>query len=100
MGKYEVHIYPAAQNDLREIVAYLNTLSPQAALRYYDLLVEKIAGLSETPKRYPMAKDTQLRLRGYRTLLAESYLVFYVIEGKEVQVRRILYAKRQYGRLV
>jgi hypothetical protein len=43
-----VRIYPAAQNDLKEIVA-------QAALRYYDLLVEKIGSLSELPEpaRWP-----------------------------------------------
>jgi hypothetical protein len=29
--------------DLNDIVSYLNTLSPQAAIKYYDLLVEKSA---------------------------------------------------------
>ena len=43
---YKVKIYPAAKRDLQQIVDYLNTLSAQAALRYYDLLVEQISSLS------------------------------------------------------
>ena len=46
MESYKVKIYPAAKQDLLDIVDYLNTLSPDAALRYYDLLTEQIASLS------------------------------------------------------
>ena len=46
MDVYKVKIYPAAKRDLQQIVDYLNTLSAQAALRYYDLLVEQISSLS------------------------------------------------------
>ena len=34
MGQdYKVRIYPAAEQNLLEIIEYLNTLSPQAALK-------------------------------------------------------------------
>jgi hypothetical protein len=52
------------------------------------------------PERCPLAKDTQLRMRGYRTLLVKNYIVFYVINGKTVEVRRILFARRQYEELL
>ena len=42
MENYKIRIYPTAKKDLQEVVSYLNTLSPDAALRYYDLLVERI----------------------------------------------------------
>lgn len=45
MEKYKVKIYPAAKQDLLDIVDYLNTLSQDTALRYYDLLTEEIASL-------------------------------------------------------
>ena len=53
MDVYKVKIYPAAKRDLQQIVDYLNTLSAQAALRYYDLLVEQISSLSHMPFRCP-----------------------------------------------
>lgn len=46
MEQYEVKIFPTAKQDLLEIIDYLNTLSAEAALRYYDKLTEEIASLS------------------------------------------------------
>ena len=37
-----------------------------------------------------------LAAKGYRYLIVENYLVFYVVAGDTVQIRRILYAKRNY----
>ena len=93
MDVYKVKIYPAAKRDLQQIVDYLNTLSAQAALRYYDLLVEQISSLSHMPFR---PRDAALAAKGYRYLLVEKYLVFYVVVGDTVQIRRILYARRNY----
>ncbi|MCL2829071.1 MAG: type II toxin-antitoxin system RelE/ParE family toxin [Oscillospiraceae bacterium] len=100
MEQYKVKIFPTAQNDLKNIVDYLNTLSPLAALRYYDLIVEKVGTLQSMPERCALARDTQLRLRGYRLLHIENYIVFYIINGNTVEIRRILYAKRQYEELL
>ena len=100
MDSYEVRIYPAAKQDLIDVVAYLNTLSPETALKYYDELTGKIAGLSELPLRCPPARDPGLAARGYRCLFVRNYIVFYVIEGQAVQIRRILYARRDYASLL
>jgi plasmid stabilization system protein ParE len=82
--------------DLNDIVSYLNTLSPQAAIKYYDLLVEKIGSLAELPQRCPFVRDVALKAKGYRFLMVENYLVFFVIKDDTVQIRRILYNKREY----
>jgi addiction module RelE/StbE family toxin len=100
MERYEIKILRAAQDDLNEIVDYLNTLSPQAALTYYDLIVDGIMSLTEMPERCPRVRDERLRLRGYRFLVVKNYMVFFVILGNIVQIRRILYGKRQYGDLL
>jgi len=75
MDKYKVKIYPAAQMDLNDIVSYLNTLSPQAAIRYYDLLVEKIGSLVEIPERCPFVRDIALKAKGYRYLIVENVVI-------------------------
>jgi plasmid stabilization system protein ParE len=100
MGRYKIKILPTAQEDMTYIVDYLNTLSLEAALRYYDLLIGKIMSLSDMPERCAPARDTQLRLRGYRALIVEKYLVFYVTLSDTVQIRRIIYSKRQYETLI
>ena len=100
MERYKVKIYPTAQQDLRDIVDYLNTLSPSAALRYYDKLTEEIAGLSTMPERCPRPRDLALAAKGYRYLIVENYLIFYVVSGGTVQIRRILYGRRDYRALL
>lgn len=96
MGKYKIKIYSHAKMDLRDIVSYLNTLSPQAALRYYDLIVEKINSLAEMPERCPFVRDVALKAKGYRYLIVDSYMVFFVLRDDTVQIRRIIYGKRNY----
>ncbi len=93
---YSVRIYPSAEQDLCEIVRYLNTLSPDVALHYYDMLVEGIASLSTMPERCPHPRDLALTAKGYRYLIVKDYLVFYMVVGDTVQIRRILYGRREY----
>jgi len=100
MEQYNVKIFPTAQSDLKDIVDYLNTLSPKTAVEYYDLIIEKVGTLQTLPERCAPARDTQLRLRGYRLLHVKNYIVFFVVNQNTVEVRRILYAKRQYEELL
>lgn len=100
METYKIKIFPTAKQDLEEVIGYLNTLSLDAALKYYDLLVEEIASLSKMPERCPKPKDLALAAKGYRYLIVKNYLVFYVIIGDTVQIRRILYARRDYSALL
>ena len=100
MGTCKVKIYSAAKQDLLDIIDYLNTLSQDAALRYYNLLTEEIASLSYMPERCPHPKDLALAAKGYRCLVVKKYLVFYVVKGDAVQIRRILYGRRDYSSLL
>ena len=100
MEVYKVKIYPSARRDLEEIIEYLNTLSKETALKYYDTLVKEIGSLSRMPDRCPHPRDIALAAIGYRFLAVKNYLVFYVVIGDTVQIRRILYAKRDYIHLL
>jgi len=100
MEEYNVRLSPTAQNDYLDIAEHLNTLATEEATQYYELFMEKMGMLTTSPESCPLARDAQLRLRGYRTLPIDNHIVFYVINGKTVELRRILYARRQYERLV
>lgn len=100
MEKYRLVIFPAAKLDLNEIVDYVNGLSPESALRVYDNIISKIGSLERVPRRCPPVKNSALRVRGYRALRVDNYLVFYVIEGKRVEIRRILHDRREYETVI
>jgi len=96
MEKYRLLIFPSARRDLQDIIDYVNELSQDAALKLYDGIVEGISSLSKMPERRPLLKNPVLRVRGYRTLIVHNYLVFYVVKSNRVEIRRILYGRRQY----
>ncbi len=100
METYKIRIFPTARQDMEDVIAYLNTLSPDAALCYYDLLVDEIASLAKMPERCHRPKDLALAAKGYRYLIVKNYLVFYVVVGDTVQIRRILYVRRDYQLLL
>ena len=100
MEHYKIKIYTAARQDLCDIVAYLNTLSQETAEKYYDQLIREIADLAQFPERHPHPRDLALKAKGYRYLLVKNYYVFYIVKGETVQIRRILYARRDYGSLL
>ena len=96
MEEYNITIMSPAQVDFLDIVEHLNTMPPETAAHNYEQIVSKIKTLAAAPEYNPLAKDAQLRLRGYRTTTANDYTVFYVIKNKAVELRRILYSRRQY----
>jgi toxin ParE1/3/4 len=96
MEKYKLLIFPSAKRELLDIVDYINELSPAAALKVYDEIVEKIGSLSQMHMRCPQVKTPLLKAKGYRVLAVRSYLVFFIVSGKSVEIRRILYGRRQY----
>ena len=100
MEQYEVRIFPSAQQDLLDVIDYLNTLSKEVALNYYDRLTSEISSLRIMPERCPRPRDLALAAKGYRYLVVGNYLVFYVVSGNIVQIRRILYARRDYKQLL
>jgi len=100
MQAFKIILQNKAKEDLGGIVDYLCTLSPQASLALYDSFVDKIGSLAQMPERCPCARDQQLRSRGYRFLIIESYVVFFVFENETVHVRRILYNKRNFSGLL
>ena len=100
MEQYEIRIFPTAKQDLLDVIDYLNTLSRDSTLKCYDRLVSEIASLSTMPERCPRPRDLALAAKGYRYLVVGNYLVFYIVAGNTVQIRRILYARRDYKKLL
>ena len=99
MNKFKVLLSPAAQSDFLGVIENLDTLPQEATAEYYTQFITKMEILRKSPESCPFARDSQLRLRGYRTLSNDGYLVFFIINDNTVEIRRILYANRQYDRL-
>jgi addiction module RelE/StbE family toxin len=100
--KYKLRYLELAQSDLLDIVSYIgNQLSaPQAAANLVDKLDKAISRL----ERYPFSGAPYLKKQKledeYRFLVVEDYLVFYVVDDSVVEIRRIIYGRRNYTGLL
>jgi toxin ParE1/3/4 len=91
-----------AQSDMLDIVSYIsNHLSaPQAATNLVDKLDRAISLLERYPfSGHPYIKKQKLEDE-YRFLIVENYLVFYVVDDNVVEIRRIIYGRRNYENLL
>ena len=100
MDKHRIEYLPIAVADLDEIFIFVADNSPQAAMELIDRIDTSIAGLESFPEMGLIAKPPRLARKGYRVLIVDDYLVFYVVMDDIVEIRRIVSGKRNYAHLV
>jgi toxin ParE1/3/4 len=93
---YGIRYLSTAQKDLFEIFEYILKDSPEAALDQIERFDHSVGHLASNPLLGAVPNDERLRKLGYRILVVDKYLVFYVIKERIVQIRRILHGARQY----
>lgn len=93
---YSVLIYPRAENDLLEIKEYFENTLKTSAIPLFEKFYSHIERLEVNPLIHPLVKDAYLHQLGYRMIPIENFLVFYIVNDKEVQIHRFLYGKRNY----
>ncbi|WP_433945510.1 type II toxin-antitoxin system RelE/ParE family toxin [Paenibacillus sp. SN-8-1] len=103
MGKrYEVSYLAVAKKDLFDIILYISDelCAPEAAFKLADRFEEAISVLEDFPLSGYIYKHTKGLKDEYRVLVVESYLVFYVVMNNAVEIRRIVYSKRDHNSLL
>ena len=94
--RHTVRYLPTAELDLLDILDYIRRENPDAAKRFVDRVDQAVGRLACFPKAGRRPRDARLRRLGYRTLIVDDYLAFYVIAGRTVQVRRVIHGARRY----
>ena len=85
-----------AENDFTDIVSYVAADQPSAAAMLAARIEKSLRHLSRNPRMGRIPEEVDLARVGYRYLVIENYLVFYVVEGRSIQVHRILHGARHY----
>ncbi|MDR3599538.1 MAG: type II toxin-antitoxin system RelE/ParE family toxin [Desulfosporosinus sp.] len=95
MANYKIQIMQIAQDDMKAIVAHIRINDPDAAIRMYETISRSIGKLAEFPSMGPMPLDRKIAVQGYRMLIVDPYLVFYILvmEDKTVEIHRVLHSK-------
>lgn len=102
--EYSLKFTPKAEEDLDEIYGYIanNLFAPEAAENLMDKLENSILRLKAFPYSCSLVLDEPLKKRGYRKLIVDNYIVFYLVNEQEHQViiMRILYGASNYKNIL
>jgi len=98
--QFVIRYLPIAQEDLNNIFDWIAKDSPARALAFIDKIDKRIGALSQASHLGRVPRHPKLREYGYRVLILDSYLVFYVIHDKVIQIHRVIHASRNLDHLI
>lgn len=97
---YRVKFTPIAETDLEGIFSYISAQlsATSAAEKLIEEIEVCIMRLEELPFSGSPLSDETLSSRGYRKLVVNNYIVFYLVneQDKQVTIMRVLYGARNY----
>jgi len=103
-AKYKLKFTPIAYEDLDQIFDYIASelKADNAAHHLMNDIEEKITRLKTFPYSCELVKDEALKEKGYRKLIIDNYIAFYIVNEKEklVIIMRIIYGARQYEKIL
>ncbi len=100
MKRLRVVYLRSAQQDLADILRYIQRDSPGNAEQWIDRIDRALGRLSSFPNSGVVPKDERLEALGYRIVVVGEYLAFYVVCGRRVEVRRVFHGRRRYSFLL
>jgi len=100
--RYKLSVLPLFEEDLNEILDYIafHLNNPNAANRLIDDVEAAIQKRLEMPESFEPFPSTREREHPYYTIQIRNYTVFYVVIDGTMEVRRILYSRRDMGKLL
>ena len=93
-SKVTLRYLPVAVDDLISIFDWFADDSASNAAAFIDKLDQRIGNLETHPLLGRIPRDDKLQSSGYRILVIESYLVFYIVRDKTVVIHRVVHGSR------
>ena len=99
---YKIIYLPLFEQDLNEIVDYIivDLHNPSAAHKLVNKVEEAILKRAEDPLMYASYSSRKEREHLYYRINVGSYSIFYVVIDDVMEVRRILYSRRNIDDII
>lgn len=98
----KLHYSPEALKDFDETWDYISfdLCSVDAAAKTVDKIINKVSRLEDFAEIGASLSSIINTESEYRFLVSGRYLIFYRISGQDIYIDRILYARRNYMRIL
>lgn len=98
MKYYQVIILPSAERDICEAYTWIADHDEEAAVRWYNRLLEVIFSLETFPARCPLAPESHFLTKDIRQILhgqkQHKYRILFDIEVSEIRVLHVRHGAR------
>ncbi len=98
--RYGIRYLPIVQDDLITIYDWIAQDSPARAASFVEKIDKRIGALVHSPHFGRIPRHPRLKEYGYRVLILDSYLVFYIIRGHAVEIHRVVHGSRDLAHLI
>ena len=101
-NKYTIKYSSTFISQFNSILNYFvhNLKNRIAAENFYDEVIKEIEKRSENPEGFEKYISTKKRKNTYYRIYVKNYTIFYVVKENTMEVRRILYSRRNFDKLV
>ena len=103
-NSYSLKFTPKAHEDLDQVYSYISEklFAELAADNLLERIESSIMRLKDFPYSGSLVLDEPLKNRGYRKLIVDNYMAFYLVDEmeKQVVIMRILYGAQNYQNLL
>ena len=101
-NKYNIKYLPSFYRDLDGITDYIKyeLQNGIAANRLVDEIENEINKRLQHPESFEKFQSRRKRLNTYYRIYVKNYTIFYVIIDNTMEVRRIIYYKRNFEKLI
>ena len=99
-NKHGLRYLPVAVDDIISIFDWIINDSPANAAAFVEKLNQHIGNLKTHPFLGRIPRDERLKSSGYRVLVIESWLAFYVVRSKTVEIHRVVHGSRNLDDII
>lgn len=100
--KHEIKYSDLFYKDLSSILNYIKyeLENTTAANRLFDEIIQEISARAYNPKSYEKYSSSIKRKDTYYRIYVKNYTIFYVVKDNVMEVRRIIYSKRNLKNII
>ena len=100
--RYELKILPLFEDDLNEIVDYITyrLRNPIAAEAFVDEVEKAIYERLTCAESFEPYLSSRTRKYPYYPIPVKNFTIFYVVIGNTMEVRRIIYSRRNLEKVI
>lgn len=100
--EYRLRFLGTFEKDLNETIDYIqyNLNNPTAAINFVNDVEKAIYGRLECPLVFEPYLSRKERKHKYYRIYVNNYIIFYVVIGDVMEVRRLIHKSREYIALI